>query len=229
MCFVNKNNASGKSLSKKFKRKDHFYNKAKDEGFVARSAYKIEEIEKKYKVFPKKNSVVLDLGCSPGGWVQVLEQALPKDCKILAIDLLPLKIKIKDQIDFIQADLKSPESFNFVKEKSQEKLMLVLSDMAPNLSGIGFRDHLNSIVLCANALVYSLNFGCQGSAIVLKTYPGEELENFKFEAKKYFTQCFSFIPKSTRKSSNEIYLVLKNKISGPEKLIPESLNDFLNL
>src|SRR6056297_238968 len=126
-----------KSMAK-YERKDTFYKKAKREGFVSRASYKIEEIDKKFNLI-RINDTVIDLGAAPGGWSQVISKKISKKGKLIGIDLLPLKINPPDNMDYLQADILEEESLIWLKEKASQADVIV-SDMAPNMTGIKFRD-----------------------------------------------------------------------------------------
>lgn len=195
----------------RFERKDRFYKKAKQEGFVARSAYKLIELNQKYKIF-KPSGSYLDLGCAPGGWIQVLEQSKPTPKKIIGVDLLPLKITPGPYTKIIQGDFLTQEIQDEILEIADGKLSVILSDMSANLTGISFKDLDSSLELCQKAHQLSKDLLQNGGNLIMKIFPGPDLGKFKKELKEDFQSVIQTKPDSTRKSSNEIYLVCLRKV-----------------
>lgn len=186
-----------------YNRKDSLYKKAKKEGYVARSAYKLLELDEKFRILKPSNKLV-DLGCAPGGWLQVAEE---KKIQAIGIDLLPLHYEPGPTISFIQGDFLIDENQKKIISLLQGKANWVLSDMSPNISGIPFKDTLASSQLCEMALVFATKVLKKGGGLVVKLFPGPELDNFKKKMRQHFERSPSFVLDSTRTTSNEIYLV----------------------
>lgn len=186
-----------------YNRKDRFYQKAKEEGFVARSAYKLIELDRRFGIL-KPGSRIVDLGCAPGGWLQVAEK---KSAKIVGIDLLPLKYKPTPSVTFIQGDFLEPANQAKTREALAGEATWVLSDLSPNLSGIKFADIGQSLDLSCAVLEFSRTVLKKGGGLVIKIFPGEELGAFRKELALSFRKTDTFIPEATRSTSNEIYLV----------------------
>lgn len=180
--------------------KDEFVKKANNLGYCSRSAFKLLEIQNKYKIL-KPHHQVLDCGAAPGGWTQVLKQCR----KCVSVDLLPLQIQ---HYDYIQGDFNSFETKEKIKEYG--KFDVVLSDLAPNFSGNQSIDRIRTLELAEQVLNLDVlekngNFCC-------KVFWGPEAMNFNSTLKKCFNQVFTFKPKSSRDSSAEVYFVgLNNK------------------
>lgn len=206
-----------------YERKDHFYQKAKKEGYVARSAYKLIELDKQFRIF-KPGSKIVDLGCAPGGWLQVAEERLKlvsqkrndTSLQVVGIDLLPLKTQISPAISFIQGDFTLPHNQQKIIELLKDKADWVLSDMSPNISGIAFKDNLASLELCEMAYEFSKKILKKGGGLIVKIFPGPELGNFKKKLKESFQQLSTVLPEATRKTSTEIYLIAKNLMKGDQ-------------
>jgi 23S rRNA (uridine2552-2'-O)-methyltransferase len=192
-----------------FNRKDHFYHKAKSEGYVARSAYKLIEIDKKFKVI-NPSYTYLDLGCAPGGWLQVLEQKRPQIKKIIGVDLLPLQFKPNAYTHFIQGDFLTKKIQNQVLDLAKDKINWVLSDLSPDLSGIKFKDNEASLNLCLQAYNVALEVLKPKGGLIVKIFPNIDLGSFKKDLKKSFQTVAQFKPDATRKTSNEVYLICRN-------------------
>ena len=190
-----------------YDRKDSFYNKAKKEGYPARSAYKLIELDKKFGIL-KSGYKIVDLGCAPGGWLKVAEE---KRVSAVGIDLLDLQYEPGSHVTFVKGD--------FLERKNQEKILellqgpvdWVLSDMSPNITGIKFKDTAASIELCEAALSFGKETLKKGGGLIVKLFPGPELEPFKKQLKQFFTKVVPYIPEATRKTSTEIYLVAIGK------------------
>lgn len=192
-----------------YKRKDYFYRKAKAEKKASRAAYKIDQIQKKYKLI-KKGDVIIDLGAAPGGWMQELSQMVGKKGFVLGVDVLPLHIQPASNTFFLQVDAGAEN----ILEKLRQKLPApeannIVSDMSPDLSGISFRDSYNSYLLAKRALDISHELLGEGGNLVVKIFPGDEFKGFIQELKKCFEEVHTIVPPATRSTSSEIYLVAK--------------------
>lgn len=194
-----------------YERKDHFYKKAKKEGYPSRAAYKLIEMDQKFKVF-KKSERFVDLGCAPGGWLKVIEDKtknLPKK-KICGIDLLPLQYKAQDSTLVLEGD--------FLDEDQQRKIcdflggtaQWIVSDMSPNLSGIKFRDLEASAEIVEAALSFAEKNLSQGGGLIMKVFPGPSEGTIKKRIRKKFAKLHTYKPASTRKSSDEVYWIAQD-------------------
>jgi len=194
-----------------YNRKDHFYQKAKDDGYASRSAYKLIELDKKFSIL-KPGSLIIDLGCSPGGWLKVASDHLKKNPQslIVGIDLKPLTIPVPPACHFIQGDFTDEKIQKEMTEKINRPVDWVLSDMAPSITGIHFRDALQSTALCEAAFYFAQNHLKIGGGLIVKIFPGAEMQELMSGMKKSFQKVTSFIPDATRKTSKEVYLVGKD-------------------
>lgn len=188
-----------------YNKKDHFHRKAKEEGYLARSAYKLQEIQKKFRLLNSK-SKILDLGCAPGAWVQVALEILGPEGMVVGVDLEKVELK-NPRFRFIHGD-----AFRLKPEDLPEgPFDCVLSDMAPKTSGIKIRDQALSADLCLHALeMAKLHLKPRGS-LVVKLFEGEDSMRVREEIQKHFQQLKLFRPESTRQASMEIYLVATAK------------------
>lgn len=195
-----------------YKRKDRFYNKAKQEGYKSRAAYKLKEINDKHKII-SKNDYVLDAGAAPGGWSQILLEIVGKGGRIVGVDLLDVEGISGNNFTFIKGDL--------FEEDTLEKILnisgsydVVVSDAAPNTSGQKFADHANSIELVKNIYDFSRKVLKNNGNFIAKLFDGEDTKNFVDELKKSFKKVSIYRPKSTRKNSFEIYLICRGYKDG---------------
>ena len=181
---------------------DQFVKKAKQLGYVNRAAFKLEEIEKKYKLI-KNSKEILELGSSPGGWTQVLLNQ-NKNANITCFDILDMKIQ-NIKIKFIKEDF-SNYDFNILNKKFD----LVLSDIAPNTTGHQSTDHLKisqMIYEIINKLQIILN---KNGSFIFKIWKGEEEKEIIRRLKFFFKEVDYFKPKSSRQQSSEIFVIAKS-------------------
>ncbi len=183
---------------------DKWAKKAKEKGYPARSVFKLQEIQEKYKII-KRGNIVLDLGASPGSWSKYALNIVGKEGKVIGVDLLPIKIKHPNFI-FLQKDVFELEENEF-KALEIKKLDVILSDMAPKTTGDRFGDHIRSVRLVERALELAINYLRSGGSFVAKVFEGERLPQLRKQIEKYFKSVKVFKPKSSRKESREIFII----------------------
>ncbi len=181
--------------------KDHFFHKAKSDGFVARSAYKLQEIQDKHKLI-KPGHRVLDLGCSPGSWSQVTLKLIGAKGYLVGIDLKPVTIQPAPNAEFIVGDI-----LNMDLQAFGEPFDVIISDMAPSTTGIKMRDQALSEELCRMCLTVSKKYLKHGGHIVMKLFDGPDGEKLAKEMKPKFARLIKLKPQAVRKGSYESYLV----------------------
>lgn len=194
-----------------FNPKDHYFKKAKKENFAARSVFKLEEIDQRFRLFqgPQK---VLDLGAAPGSWSQYASKKIGDKGRILGIDLKEINVKLPNAV-FIQADLRDVHLEEAMKNAGIEPPFdLVLSDMAPNTTGIRITDQARSFELCELALDQARKWLKPGGHFVCKLFHSDDFGTLKKEILQTFNRFEAVKPESTRKISKEIFLIgLKKK------------------
>lgn len=181
---------------------DHFFQKAKAEGFRSRSAFKLIELDNKFK-FLKNGIKLLDVGSSPGGWCQVVRKK-NKNGKILGID--KEKIKEIEGIKFIVGDFLEEKSKMLILEYFNSNIDVILSDMAPNTTGNKNLDCIRTNQLCLAILNFSKEILIKNGVVISKLFMGEDFEEIKKTAKKYFKKIDFFKPNSSRDESRETYI-----------------------
>jgi 23S rRNA (uridine2552-2'-O)-methyltransferase len=196
-----------------YQRKDRYFKKAKEDGLRSRAAFKLMEMNQRFKLL-KKGILAVDLGCSPGSWVQVAAKEIGPFGHVIGLDLENLPPFPEKNATFIHGDIREERTRQLLLAELGRKVDIVLSDMAPNLSGIKFQDHYNSYELAEQAFQLCKLILREGGDFVVKIFPGEELETFKSNLKKAFAQIKTFIPDATRKTSTEIYLIAKGFKNG---------------
>jgi len=190
------------------KKKEYYYNEAKREGYRARSAFKLKQIQKKFSIL-KHGNTVMDLGAAPGGWSQVAKEIVGDKGTVLGIDLSPIH-PIKG-ITFLQGDISKESSLKeLINLMEERKADAVISDMSPNISGNYSVDHARSIYLCEQALVTASTFLKVGGNFLCKVFDGEELPRLMKEINNKFQSVKIFTPPASRKSSSEIYIIAKS-------------------
>jgi 23S rRNA (uridine2552-2'-O)-methyltransferase len=189
-----------------YQQKDFYFLKAKSQNYAARSIFKLEEIDKRFRLF-KQGQKVLDLGAAPGSWSQYVSQRIGPQGKVLGIDLAPIKLTLANAV-FIKADLiNDPLDTLLVAKGIQIPFDVILSDMAPKTTGIRVTDQSRSLELCELALEISKKFLKPKGAFVCKLFHSEEFENFRKMLRTSFERVEVLRPKSTRKESKEIFFI----------------------
>ena len=185
--------------------KDPFFRQSKIQGYRSRSAFKLIEMNKKFK-FMKKNSSLLDLGSCPGGWSQVARKEIIKG-KILAVDVRPME-KINN-VDFINGDFNDAETYKKIMLYFDNKINVVLSDMAVNTSGNKELDSYRTGELCINAMSLAKKILVQEGVFLSKIFMGSIFKEIDDMAKKVFKNVVKYKPLSSKKESKEIYIFCK--------------------
>jgi len=184
---------------------DQFVKKSQESGYRARSAYKLEEIADKFKLFGQTKAVV-DLGAAPGGWCQVLQAKSPETEFIIGVDLLP--IEPIAGVNFIEGDFTSDEVYEeLLTLLGGRKIDLVLSDMAPNLSGMNAMDQPRCMLLAEMALEFCQQALQPGGAHVVKLFQGEGFDQHIQNIRQLFKKVVIYKPKSSRPRSREVFAV----------------------
>ena len=181
---------------------DHFFREAKIKGYRSRSAFKLIELNKKFK-FLKNGINVLDVGSFPGGWCQVIKKKI-KTGKIMGIDKKEMK-EIKG-VKFIIGDfLEERSKLNIIKYFNSN-IDVILSDMASNTTGNKSLDCIRTNQLCLDVLEFSKERLSKNGVFISKLFMGEEFEEIKIKAKKNFKKIHFFKPNSSRQESRETYI-----------------------
>jgi 23S rRNA (uridine2552-2'-O)-methyltransferase len=189
------------------KKQEHFYKKAKAEGYRARSAYKLLQIHRRFHIFSPED-IVIDLGAAPGGWSQVARKLIGPKGIIIGIDLEPIK-PLKGVV-FLSGDITSDETQAELHDQMDHRSAdVVLSDLSPNISGNYSVDHARSIYLSQQASTVASQFLKQGGTFVCKLFEGEMINEFISVLQTQYSSIKRFNPPASRKSSSEIYIIGK--------------------
>jgi len=189
---------------------DPYVQRAQKDGYRSRAAYKLLEIDEKDHLL-KSGMAVVDLGATPGGWSQV---AAAKGCKVIALDLLPLHPI--HGVEFIQGDFREDSVLAQLEERLDGKRIgLVISDMAPNVSGISVSDQARAMHLAELALDFASNHLQPGGAFLVKVFQGVGFEEYVKLMRGHFARVVARKPKASRDRSSEQYLLGIGKLECP--------------
>mgnify|MGYP000243911956 CR=1 FL=1 len=192
-------------------RNDPYVKKAQEQGWRARSAFKLLELDDTERLLRKARNVA-DLGAAPGAWCQVVRSRLRPGGCIFALDILPMEPL--EGVVFVEGDFREASVLARFEEALRasgavDKLDLVLSDMAPNISGIGPSDQAKSMDLAELALAFAQDWLGANGIFVVKVFQGAGFDAFLTELRRSFASVKSKKPKSSRAESREVYLVAK--------------------
>ena len=184
---------------------DEFVKKAQKEGYRSRAVYKLLEIVEK-KAIIRNGDKILDLGAAPGGWSQVAAKLVGSQGKVIASDILP--IELIDGVDFLQGDFTEQSVYDDLLVMTDgDKVDVVLSDMAPNMSGQLSVDQPKSMYLAELAIEMAIKTLNPGGSFVVKVFQGDGFDVFVQNAKKAFKKVSVIKPKASRPISKEVYLL----------------------
>jgi len=187
-------------------RRDTYVRQSKVDGYRARSAYKLIEIDEKFKIF-KGGMYVVDIGAAPGSWSQYASKVV-KSGKIISIDLKEME-EIKNTIQ-IKGDFTENDIQNKIKDHINKKIDVVMSDMAVNTTGIKNIDSIQTGELCMEAMIFSKEVISEKGFFISKIFMGGSFNEIVALGKKIYKEVRVFKPKSSRKESKESFIICKN-------------------
>jgi 23S rRNA (uridine2552-2'-O)-methyltransferase len=192
-----------------YKPQDRFYKKAKQEGYRSRAAYKLLELQQRFRLM-RPGDVVVDLGAAPGGWLQVAARFVGQSGKVIGVDLQPIETLREPNVIFLEGNITAPEISKKIAELVQRKADCVLSDLAPRLSGIRDADAARCLELNRTALAVATALLRPGGSFLTKSFVNQELHTFTLELKKHFHSVQRTRPEATRQGSSEFYFFAKD-------------------
>jgi 23S rRNA (uridine2552-2'-O)-methyltransferase len=195
-------------MTRPYDPKDFYYRRAKAEGLRARSAFKIDEIVRRHRLLAK-GQAVLDLGAAPGGFLQVLGDAVGERGAAIGVDLEPIRNLGKAWVKTAVLDLLAPGAVDRIRALHPGRFDLVASDMAPKTIGVKVTDEARSLELCRMALAVAGETLKLGGAFVTKVFMGGDFPLFKKEVAARFDDVHVARPQATRERSYEVYVVGK--------------------
>jgi 23S rRNA (uridine2552-2'-O)-methyltransferase len=197
-----------------YKLRDTYYKKAKQEGYRSRAAYKLLELQERFRIF-KPGQLVADLGAAPGGWIQVAAKLVGPSGKVIGVDLQPIEPFHQKNIIVVQADITAAETEQRIMEYLGRRADSVISDLAPKLTGIRDTDEARSLELNHTALGIAKRLLRSGGSFLIKSFVSEELRIFSTELEKQFGSVQRTRPDASRKGSSEIYFFAKDYQAKP--------------
>ena len=188
---------------------DEFVKRAQREGWRSRAVYKLEEIDQKYRLF-RPGMTVVDLGAAPGGWSQYAEKVLAGKGRIIALDIL--EMDPLPGVEFIQGDFTEDEPLDLLmKNLDGSKVDLVLSDMAPNISGMQAVDQPRSIYLVELAIDFAAKVLGNNGNLLFKAFQGEGFEDIVRALRGQYRKVLIRKPRASRPRSREVYVLAQGR------------------
>ncbi|MCQ2053219.1 MAG: RlmE family RNA methyltransferase [archaeon] len=211
------------------RRHEHYYKLAKKTGYRSRASFKIMQIDDRFNIF-KKGNLVVDLGAFPGGWLQVVKNRIGDDGKVIGVDLK--SIKPISGVETIRGDITDSSVIFELSKRLGKKVDVVLSDMAPNITGNYTVDHARSINLCTCVVDICDRILKKGGKMVMKAFMGDMFNSLKKKVEGRFQNVKVYSPDASRSTSSEVYIISKgffdNKMVEVKPIIPsfEKRNEF---
>jgi 23S rRNA (uridine2552-2'-O)-methyltransferase len=200
--------SSGRWLRRHFD--DAYVRRAQQEGYRSRAAFKLLEINERDHIL-RPGMTVIDLGAAPGGWSQAAAKIIGERGRVIALDILPMDSM--PDVGFIQGDFREEAVFAALLEMvGEQRVDLVISDMAPNISGMKSVDQPRAMYLAELALDLARKVLAPGGALLVKTFEGEGIDEFRRELRRSFKTVLTRKPKASRQASREVYMLAKNYV-----------------
>jgi 23S rRNA (uridine2552-2'-O)-methyltransferase len=198
--------------------RDHYYNKAKQEGYRSRAAYKLKQLDDLENVISGGDTVV-DLGAAPGGWLEVAAEKVGPRGTVVGVDLQRIKDLekpgVSDRVETLRGDMTEERTRERVTDAAGGSVDVVISDMAPNMSGEYSLDQARSLHLARQAFETALELLDSGGNFVVKVFEGPDVDEFRAEVEEEFQYVRATSPKASRQESSEIYLIGKGRLTAP--------------
>ena len=194
--------------------RDQWYNKAKQQGYRSRSAYKLQQLDDLETVLPEGGTVV-DLGAAPGGWLQVAAERVGPQGTVLGVDLQRIEdIETETTVETIRGDITDDGTHEAIRTQVGE-VDTVLSDMAPNMTGEYNLDHARSVYLAGQAAAVAREVLKPGGNLVVKVFEGPDLADFRSTLESEYEFVRTTSPAASREESSELYLIAKGLLTAP--------------
>jgi len=191
-----------------YKPQDSYFKKAKKEGYRSRAAYKLLELQQRYRIL-KAGDGVIDLGAAPGGWLQVAAKVVGQNGKVIGVDLQSIQPLPERNVILLSGDIMAAAVQQTIRELIGGRANCVLSDLAPKLSGIRDADMARCLELNRTALAVASQLLRPGGAFLVKSFIGDDLQLFTAELKQHFSAVQRTKPEATRPGSSEFYFFAK--------------------
>lgn len=188
------------------RKKDQFHRLAKEKGYRSRASFKLLQIVKRYRIL-KRGDHVLDLGAAPGGWLQAARQVVGESGYVLGVDKVPIAPLGEENVATLVADITSADVLEHIQAKQRRKFDAVISDLAPNVSGVWDLDQARQIELARCALRIARSVLKASGNMLVKVFQGSELKEFQVDMNYCFRILRVVKPQASRVESAELYLV----------------------
>ena len=195
------------------RKREYYYKKAKEENYRSRATYKLVQANTKYG-FIQRNSVVVDLGAAPGGWIQAARKMTGKNGFVLGVDLKPIEPFTQEYVRTIIADFTEPDTVEQIRSFLPREADVVISDAAPNITGVWEVDHARQIDLATKALEIAQCVLKPGGNFFVKLFEGEMFNDYILTVKDLFDTVKIVKPEASRQKSSEMYLLALGLKSG---------------
>lgn len=211
-------------------RKDQYYNKAKQEGYRSRASYKLQQLDDDAGLFSRGDTVV-DLGAAPGGWLQVAAERVGDGGTVVGVDLQRIDSLDRENVETIRGDMTEDDTKlklraaldpnfdgragDYQPREDRRPADVVVSDMAPNMTGEYELDHARSIHLARQAFEIASELLVAGGDLVVKAFDGRDLEDLRADMDEEFQYVRTVRPEASRQESSEVYLVAKQRLTAP--------------
>ncbi len=203
------------------RRRDPYFRDAKKQGYRARSAFKLKQLQTKWNLI-RPGDAVIDLGCAPGGWSQVLVELVGDRGMVLGVDLE--RTRPVEGATFIRGDFTKEATrdrlSDILSEQGRTEVDVIVSDMAPDMTGTYSLDQARSVHLCSLALDFCAAHLRKGGIFVTKVFEGADFHEFREDVRRQFGSVRMAHPPASRKSSSEVYLIAKGH-KGPRQSTEE--------
>lgn len=193
-------------MSVVYRRKDSFYTRAKTAGYRSRAAFKLEELATTERLL-RRGDTVIDIGAWPGGWLQVAARLVGPGGRVIGIDLQPIAPLPDPHVSVIAGDITLAGVQEQVLQRCGGQADVVLSDLAPKLTGVRVRDEARAQALVENVLEFARRVLRPGGVFIVKLFMSDELPQFTARLRGFFRAVRTTRPEATRKASSEIYAV----------------------
>ncbi|MFC4989939.1 23S rRNA (uridine(2552)-2'-O)-methyltransferase [Saliphagus infecundisoli] len=194
--------------------RDDYYNRAKQQGYRSRSAYKLKQLDDLENVLSSGDTVV-DLGAAPGGWLQVAAEGVGEEGRVIGVDLQRIDDLEHDQVETIRGDMTEERTRERVRDAAGGEVDTVVSDMAPNMTGEYSLDQARSLHLARQAFETACELLGSGGDFVVKVFDGPDVSDFRAEVEEEFRYVRATTPEASRKESSELYLIGKERLTAP--------------
>ncbi|OAQ52974.1 hypothetical protein HTG_09090 [Natrinema mahii] len=195
--------------------RDHYYNKAKQEGYRSRAAYKLKQLDRLEDVIDRGDTVV-DLGAAPGGWLEVAAEEVGPEGQVIGVDFQRIDdFEDHDNVETLRGDMTEDKTRKRVVDAADGTVDAVISDMAPNMSGEYSLDQARSLHLARQAFETALELLEADGDFVVKVFEGPDVDDFRADVEEEFQYVRATSPDASRDESSEVYFIGKGRLTAP--------------